>query len=118
MSIISSNMSAAGISNVASLSNIEQRSKPNQQEKASEEKSGNTGALQTDTVELSSTEKITDLGKTETNPKQADDKVSAQDMSEQNVAGENIKPASYADSGSGEPVESNSVVGSQIDMQV
>ena len=115
MSIISGNLPVAGVTNTAKLSNIEER--PNHQEKESEGQSVNTGAPKSDSVELSVTEQITNPDKTETNPKQVDDKESAGEMSEQNVAGENTKPTSYADNGSGESVEGNSVIGSQLDMK-
>lgn len=117
MSIISGNLPSAGITNTAKLSNTEEQSKLNQQGKESEGKSIITGASQSDSVELSVTEKITNQDKTETDPKQVDDKESAGEILEQNVAGENTKPATYADNGSGESVESKSVIGSQLDMK-
>jgi hypothetical protein len=113
MSIISGNLPVAGVTNTAKLSNTEEQ--PNQQE--NEGQSVITDAPRSDSVELSITEIITNPDKTETNPKQVDDKESAREMSELNVAGENTKPTSYADNGSGESVEGNSVIGSQLDMK-
>ncbi len=117
MSIISGNLPSAGITNTAKLSNTEEQSKPNQQGKESEGKSVSADAPRSDSVELSVTESLTNPDKTETDQKQVDDKEPARGMSERNVAGENTKPVSYADNGSGESDESKSVIGSQLDMQ-